>query len=278
MRRFDADSFAYNEMALPAHLEFTKEPHDSLVVVSVDAGRAQRSSEGEHGRFAAGDVFVGHVPGRPCSGFTTDVYAAAVTLGADLLARAAAIVDPRRGRPLRFTSLTPVDRQRAAHWERLRGHAAGVAELGDEAGPLLIGPLARLLAGTALQVFPNTHVGQEPSRVDTRDTGTSVTARALAYIDAHAHTDIGLADIAAAARVTPRALQYAFRRHLDTTPLSHLRRVRLASVHAELKAADPLRGDTVTRIAARWGFLHPSRFSAVYRAEYGCSPRVTLHG
>jgi hypothetical protein len=41
--------------------------------------------------------------------------------------------------------------------------------------------------------------------------------RAVAFIDEHAHEDIAAADIAAAAGVTIRSVQLAFRRHLDST-------------------------------------------------------------
>ncbi len=100
--------------------------------------------------------------------------------------------------------------------------------------------------------------------------------RAVAFVEANADQDIGLVQIAAAAYVTPRALQYAFRRHLDTTPLAFLRRVRLDAAHRELLAADP-RGTTVTEIAMRWGFAHPGRFAAHYRNTYRTAPGTTLH-
>ncbi|GAA2112777.1 hypothetical protein GCM10009759_55860 [Kitasatospora saccharophila] len=38
--------------------------------------------------------------------------------------------------------------------------------------------------------------------------------------------------------VTPRALRYSFRRHLDATPLAHLRRVRPGAAQREPLAAD----------------------------------------
>ncbi|MFG2603554.1 helix-turn-helix domain-containing protein [Streptomyces sp. NPDC048514] len=63
-----------------------------------------------------------------------------------------------------------------------------------------------------------------------------------------------------------------------TTPLAHLRRVRLAHAHHDLVAADPGTGITVTAIAARWGFHHPGRFAAVYREAYRRSPHETLSG
>ena len=49
--------------------------------------------------------------------------------------------------------------------------------------------------------------------------------RAVAFIHANVQSDIGLSDIAAAVGVTPRSVQYMFRRHLGTTPLEYLRSV-----------------------------------------------------
>nr|WP_281251167.1 helix-turn-helix transcriptional regulator [Streptomyces indicus] len=95
-------------------------------------------------------------------------------------------------------------------------------------------------------------------------------------MDEHAHTAIGLAEIAEAAHVTPRALQYAFRRHLGQTPMEYLRSVRLHRAHAELRNAVPAAGVTVTAIATAWGFGHPGRFAAAYRRTFGCSPSDTL--
>lgn len=99
--------------------------------------------------------------------------------------------------------------------------------------------------------------------------------QAVAYITENAHRDIGVGDIAEALHVTPRSVQYAFRRYLDTTPLEYLRRVRLERAHRELKAADPAM-DTVMAIAGRWGFMHPGRFSVAYKEVFGTEPSRTL--
>ena len=101
--------------------------------------------------------------------------------------------------------------------------------------------------------------------------------RALAFIHDNAQTDIGLNDIAAVVGVTPRSVQYLFRRHLDTTPLEYLRRVRLDYAHRDLLAADPS-VDTVTAIAERWGFSHAGRFSIAYKQVFGTKPSRTLRG
>ncbi len=106
-------------------------------------------------------------------------------------------------------------------------------------------------------------------------TVSDTTGRAIAFIEERAHDDISVGDIAAAAFVTVRAVQLAFRRHLDTTPLNYLRRVRLEHAHDALLSADPDR-NTVAEIAAAWHFANASRFSAYYRVAFGVAPAQTL--
>jgi transcriptional regulator GlxA family with amidase domain len=109
-----------------------------------------------------------------------------------------------------------------------------------------------------------------------RELATVTVQRAVAFIEKRAQENIGVADIAAAACVTVRAVQLAFRRHLGTTPMRYLRQVRLGRAHEQLLTADPAR-TTVTRVAADWGFANPGRFTSYYRAAYGIPPRQTLH-
>ncbi|WP_317634093.1 helix-turn-helix domain-containing protein [Kitasatospora sp. DSM 101779] len=135
----------------------------------------------------------------------------------------------------------------------------------------------RVLVQIALAALPDT-TDQDTGRQHTGegDAAAPDTVRlAVAFMETHAADHIVLADLAAAAFVTPRALQYAFRRHLDTTPLTHLRRVRLDGAHRDLLAADPVTS-TVSEIAARWGFGHIGRFAALYREMYRSAPRTTL--
>ena len=84
-----------------------------------------------------------------------------------------------------------------------------------------------------------------------------------------------VAELAARVSTSVRSLQEAFRRSLDTTPLSYLRGIRLEKVHHELSAAEP-GAVTVTEVAARWGFLHLGRFAAAYTRAYGEHPSATL--
>lgn len=97
----------------------------------------------------------------------------------------------------------------------------------------------------------------------------------MSFIHENADGDIGLSEIAAAANLTPRAVQYMYRRHLGVTPMEYLRRVRLDRAHRDLQAANPA-VDTVNSIAGRWGFAHAGRFSVAYRRVFGMSPSATL--
>jgi transcriptional regulator GlxA family with amidase domain len=115
------------------------------------------------------------------------------------------------------------------------------------------------------------------SHVETPAAQPQTLRRAIAFIHENAHRDIGLSDIAAALDVTPRSVQYMFRRHLATTPLEYLRRVRLDRAHRDLQAADPA-VDTVMEIAGRWRFGHPGRFSMAYKEAFGRPPSRTLRG
>ena len=118
-------------------------------------------------------------------------------------------------------------------------------------------------------------MGDMPNHVDQVAAQPPLLRRAIAFIQDNADGDIAITDIAAAANVTPRSIQYMFRRHLSTTPLEYLRRVRLDRAHRDLLKADPA-VDTVTAIAGRWGFTHAGRFSVEYKRVYGTSPSRTL--
>lgn len=101
--------------------------------------------------------------------------------------------------------------------------------------------------------------------------------RARLHIDEHLHEPLTVHDIATAARLSVRGLQYAFHRAYDMSPMSYLRSARLSAVRRELLAGDS-EGDTVSAVARRWGFLHMGRFAAAYRDAYKESPRATLLG
>ncbi|MCM3688630.1 helix-turn-helix transcriptional regulator [Kocuria rosea] len=178
---------------------------------------------------------------------------------------------------LRFTGAEPVSPAMARY---LAGvvRAAGRDQLGNEAAManrLLRAEAFRSLATAVLHAFPGTFLDRQAQAVEERPSPAGV-RRAVAYMEEHLGEDIGLAEIAAAARMSPRGLQAAFRREVGATPMAHLRALRLEAVHADLLAAGPGAGAGVADIASRWGFVHPGRFAAAYRTRYGQNPAATL--
>lgn len=96
--------------------------------------------------------------------------------------------------------------------------------------------------------------------------------RAVTFIRANLLQHVTAVDIAAAAGTSPRALQLAFRRALDLTPMEYVRDARLTAAHAELLVD----GHTsIGQIALKWGFSNQGRFAAAYRQRYGETPTQT---
>jgi len=99
--------------------------------------------------------------------------------------------------------------------------------------------------------------------------------RAVEYLRATDPGSVTVPDLCAAACVTERTLQYAFRETFGFSSLGflHLRRFHVA--RRDLLAAD---GKTamVNEIAQRNGFYDMGRFSVRYKALFGESPSDTL--
>lgn len=245
--------------------------YESLMTVHTLRGRISGSTRADEVRARAGEVILVHSP-TPYTVLWEGIKVGMVRLDTPAVARFAA---ETVGGPIRFRLSEPISVQRARYWQSVVGHVTRgfLTNPAAMASPLLRTQVFHHLAAALLETFP---VDVEPAR---RNGALAPAAlrRATEFIDDHAHLDIGLTEIAEAARVSPRALQAAFRRHLDTTPLAYLRRVRLHRVHLELQAADPATGATVAGIATAWGFGHLGRFAADYRRCYGQPPRQTLH-
>lgn len=99
--------------------------------------------------------------------------------------------------------------------------------------------------------------------------------RAMDFIAANSRERVALSQIASHAGISARALQLAFARHVGETPMSHLRRVRLAKARSALLGFGR-RSGAVTRAALGEGFTHLGEFAAAYRRAYGETPSATL--
>ncbi|WP_250008120.1 AraC family transcriptional regulator [Actinoplanes sp. M2I2] len=252
------------------------EPQDSLTFVALAGGSVETRDGREVTLTGPGDVLL-HRPGRPLTSFCRNFDIFSLVLDPGLVADVAAARTGIDRADFRFEGVTPVSPGLGRYWQETMSYVhrllAGAPE--PLRSPLAISAAAELAASAALVAFPNAAM-TAPHRPAVGPAPPASVRRAVSYIESHAGDPITAAWIAEAARVSPRALQAAFRRHLDTTPMAYLRRVRLSRAHRDLLTADPTRGDTVAAIARRWGYLSLGHFATDYRAAYGRSPRDTL--
>jgi AraC-like DNA-binding protein len=255
-------------------LEGSADPFETITIVHKRRGTVRYSVGGADVVYGPGDTGFPLPLGREWSVSLQYGVAELLVLDPALLAETAA-TEPEARLPVRLLSNRPHSELAAAQlWRAADFVRTSIAQQEAGSHPLVIASAARLLAASVLTAFPNSAL-IDPTSGDRHDAHPATVRRAVAFIDEHAQEDISIADIAAAACVTIRAVQMAFRRHLDTTPMEYLRRVRLHLAHQELLSADPAH-QTVTAVAYRWGFPSIGRFAAYYRKAYGVTPSRTL--
>jgi AraC-like DNA-binding protein len=138
---------------------------------------------------------------------------------------------------------------------------------------LAVGNLQLLLIQGLLQIQPHNYT--EALTQSEGPASAAVAKRAIDLMHAHPEAPWSTAGLARATGASARALQRAFERSDQPSPMMYLRRLRLHRVHAELAANSP-DSATVTTVAGRWGFVHLGRFASQYRQLFGENPSETL--
>ncbi|GAP36028.1 helix-turn-helix transcriptional regulator [Piscinibacter sakaiensis] len=154
--------------------------------------------------------------------------------------------------------------------DALAAGIAGAAPLKDS--PLALANLREAIVHLVIGVPSN--YSDRLTEVQRPKISPAYVRRAIEYMHANRGVPITVTDIARAAGVSPRALQWAFQKFHGTTPLVYLRRLRLEAVREDLLAADP--PASVAEIATRWGFVHMGLFAQRYRQAFGETPSQTL--
>jgi hypothetical protein len=112
---------------------------------------------------------------------------------------------------LEFTGMRPVSPLMARHWQAVVQHVTHDVLPNPEAmaSPLIRGQTQQLLAASMVATFPNTALDALTDSPADRVEPTAL-RRAVAFIDAHAGENIGIAEIAAAARISLRGYSGRF--------------------------------------------------------------------
>ncbi|WP_020660467.1 AraC family transcriptional regulator [Amycolatopsis benzoatilytica] len=131
----------------------------------------------------------------------------------------------------------------------------------------ILGSIGQGLA-TAL-LYAHSHNYSDSLRSDDPSAGERMVRSVVAFVKDSPQVPASVADLVAYARVSERALQRAFRKHLNVSPKQFLLAVRLERVHQVLVDTDPDASMSVGEIAANAGVTHFGRFSQYYRARHG---------
>lgn len=127
------------------------------------------------------------------------------------------------------------------------------------------------LLGLTIEAFGISDVRED----DTADDETRV-QRATAFMTEHLHQPLSMTDVARTVGVSIRGLQLAFQRTGRSTPLAHLRALRMATAHKALTSATDQGPAAVDAIAAVAGYSNLGRFTAHYRQAFNETPLETL--
>jgi len=131
--------------------------------------------------------------------------------------------------------------------------------------------LGATLTQTVLLAMACEHRNQGLAR--RADTRLKVVKRAIDFMQANLHEDIGVPEVCAAAYASRRSLQYCFEEFMQTTPQAFFRALRLNEARRALK----LHSDRpITVIATDLGFANASHFTLHYKRMFDELPSQTL--
>jgi AraC-like DNA-binding protein len=272
--RSDHGGVAFDHLQIDARFDFDSDPLPAIVVVDVLGGdlRYERGGRVDHAR--DGESLMTSGRGMPFSGSSEGYTVRSTSLGASVLEAAVADIAPERSwSEVAFSDFVPRSPAAGARWRAVVDELSATF---PEAGTMAHTEASRLLGHTFLHTFPNTlvhEVGTRELERDRRDATPSVVRIATRVIEERGHLDLSLADLSLACLVSPRTLQYAFRRHLGCTPMAYLRRIRLDLARQALRDGS---ASSVGDVAARFGFFNPGRFAAEYRRVFDENPRQTM--
>lgn len=263
------------QLSAPSWLRVGIEPPETLGIAHITGGRLRVEAGRDRFRITGQPRLL---PERRIVSTMEGTDLSMLTVESAWLQDHAAELLQRENFRLHFSGTTPYNEAAADFWTATARHFQEEVLDNREAmsHPLIRAEAYRKIATALLWTFPSTFHDHDPPGADTSSLPGPV-HRAVAFIDEHLAQPLGLAEIAAAARLSPHSLVLAFRQRLGTTPGAYLRTARLDAAHHDLLDADPAHGATVATIAHRWGFTNLARFTTAYRTHYRCSPTTTLH-
>ncbi|MBA6420978.1 AraC family transcriptional regulator [Pseudomonas sp. 5Ae-yellow] len=175
---------------------------------------------------------------------------------------------------IEFQPAMPLDTPMGQSWTRMVGWIYDSLSVDEELPSLLRSQYESTLVNMLLACQPHNY-SAEMLEEEKTSIAPGFVKRVERFIEEHAHEPITIVDMAEHAGVSSRSLFAGFRRFRNTSPMLHLKEVRLRNVHEELKRQGS-GTTTVTAVAFSWGFSHLGHFTTDYKRRFGESPSGTL--
>ena len=176
--------------------------------------------------------------------------------------------------PLRFPRLVPIVSGPGRTIDTLM--RSMISEMSDEKSLFSQGITSRRTEELLLlALLHNTEnfSGSERRFIPLRNASQTV-RKSVRFIEKNLQSEIRISRLAGEVGVSTRQLQSEFARHFRMGPMSWIKKLRLHRTRQDI-ASLSRRNDSITKIAARWGFTNPSNFASLYLKEFGELPSET---
>jgi AraC-like DNA-binding protein len=174
---------------------------------------------------------------------------------------------------IEFDSTMLSETKAGSQWMSMVGWIFNFISDEDKLSPMMVSQFENMLVNMLLTNQCNNYSPEIHN--DSVSIAPFFVKRVEHYIQDNAHKPIAINDMAEYAGVSSRALFTGFRKYRNTTPMRHLKEVRLQYVHEDLKRAC-VGTDKVITVAFNWGFSHLGHFSTDYKRRFGETPYETL--
>jgi AraC-like DNA-binding protein len=158
-----------------------------------------------------------------------------------------------------------IDEVSVAHGAGAQTHPLRADHVGDQFASSLLNAL----------LYGQPHTWSDALHQPARAAAPHFVRRAEDYMRAHYREPVTVEALAVIAGVSTRTLFAGFRDFRETTPMAHLKELRLEKARQALLAGQAADAAQVTSVALDCGFSHLGRFAASYRERFGETPSTT---
>lgn len=180
----------------------------------------------------------------------------------------------RLSEPLQFGLEVPSDSDFGRAWHQLVNHICDLSANAPKA--LSVEDVRKQYSRTMIELLVHAapHNYSEALERGVNQSLPWYVRRARDYMHEHLADLRSIAEIASTVGITPRTLQYGFRRVFNMTPAEYIRDLRVRALHEALLGADPTQ--SVTELMQNVGIVNFGRYALYYRRKMGVAPSVTL--